>query len=245
MESKNKGFEIFKDFCDKASSAGEVIQIRKPARYIGEEHNIIKKSWTEKRTKVCLCFPDVYEIGMSHLGLKILYHILNKRDDILCERCFAPWHDMEKFLRERKSCLFSLENKVSLSEFDIVGFSLQYELTYTNILNMLDLSGIPLLRKERFRKRYPLIIGGGPCAFNPNPLSEFIDAFLIGDAEEAVLDIADTYKKHPDNKQKLLQELSKVEGVYVPGVFKKSPKAIKKRIIKELRKAGRPPGCRH
>ena len=149
-----------------------LLGVSKPARYTGGEWNSVVKSDKGIDCRVALCFPDLYEIGMSHLGLKILYSVLNGREDIACERSFAPWHDMEKVLRENKIPLFSLETKRPLGSFDMIGFSLQYELSYTNILNMLDLSGIPLFSKDR-GDPHPLVIGGGPCAFNPEPMAYF------------------------------------------------------------------------
>jgi len=225
------------------------MEVRKPARYIGEEHNIIKKDWNEPRVKVCLCYPDLYEIGMSHLGLKILYHILNQREDVLCERSFTPWFDMEEKMLEEGTRLFSLENKKPLSEFDIIGFSLQSELTYTNLLNMLHLSDIPLRYSDRRGKGYPLIIAGGTTAFNPEPLADFIDLFLIGDGEEAIIDIIETYKRYRASEESLLKEMAKIEGVYIPSLYNVSyakgmqeitpidkdvPKKIKKRLLKKL-----------
>ena len=162
-----------------------LLSVTKPARYTGGEWNSVTKGDQGIDCRVALCFPDLYEIGMSHLGLKILYSILNDRSDVACERSFAPWHDMEKVMRERGIPLFSLETKRPLNEFDIIGFSLQYELSYTNILNMLDLSGMPLFSKDR-DGHHPLVIGGGPCAFNPEPLADFFDCFVIGEGEEAV-----------------------------------------------------------
>ncbi|NQT95847.1 MAG: TIGR03960 family B12-binding radical SAM protein, partial [Candidatus Omnitrophica bacterium] len=211
-----------------------LLNVRRPARYIGEEHNSIKKRWSDAMVKVCLCYPDTYELGMSHLGLKILYHILNKRDDTLCERSFAPWLDMEEIMRKNDIRLFSLESKMGLASFDIIGFSLGYELTYTNLLNMLDLSKIPLRSHEREGRDFPLIIAGGTCAFNPEPLADFIDCFVIGDGEEAIIDLIDIYKKcGREKKQELLKELSLIDGLYVPSCYDSSKK-IKKRTIKDL-----------
>jgi len=211
-----------------------LLSVRKPARYVGQEHNMIKKDWSDDIVKVCLCFPDLYEIGMSHLGLKILYDIVNKRNDALCERSFAPGIDMEEVMIKNKIPLFSLESKMGLSAFDIIGFSLQHELTYTNLLNMLHLSGIPLKAKERVNGNFPLIIAGGTCAFNPEPLSDFIDAFVIGDGEEAIGDIIEAYKRIDKGGTPLLEELSTIEGVYVPRCHDGSKK-IKKRLLKELK----------
>lgn len=213
-----------------------LLNVRKPARYIGEERNSIKKSWADIKTKVCLCYPDLYEIGMSNLGIKILYHIINKQENALCERSFTPWHDMESELRKNNIPLFSLENKVPLGEFDILGFSFSYELSYTNLLTMLSLSNIPFYSKDR-GSEFPLIIAGGTAIFNPEPLADFIDLFLIGDGEEAVIDIIKTYDRSSKNKEDLLNDLSKIEGVYVPRLYKKdsTDSLIKKRIVKELK----------
>ena len=164
--------------------------VSKPVRYLGQEIHSIKKDPAEVKLRFCLAFPDVYEVGMSHLGIQILYHILNGKKGIACERAFAPWVDMEKVLREKKIPLSSLESSTPLNQFDIVGFSLQYELCFTNVLNMLDLSDIPLFSKDR-DDRFPLIIAGGPLTFNPAPVADFFDAMVIGDGEEVVLEICD------------------------------------------------------
>lgn len=228
--------------------------VERPGRYIGGEINSIVKDWNSVDLKIALAFPDIYDIGMSHLGLKILYHLLNSRDNILCERVFAPWSDMESALRRDNLPLFSLESNRSPSEFDIVGFSFAHELNYTNVLNILDMSGIPLWSKERDISS-PLVIAGGPCAFNPEPMADFIDMFLIGDGEEAVPEIAERYialKRSGSmmNKADVLKELAAIEGVYVPGLYEPSysggrfhkitprekyaPAVIKKRLIKNL-----------
>lgn len=212
-----------------------LLGVTKPARYTGGEWNSVTKGDQGIDCRVALCFPDLYEVGMSHLGLKILYSILNDRSDVACERSFAPWHDMEKVMRERGIPLFSLETKRPLNEFDIIGFSLQYELSYTNILNMLDLSGVPLFSKDRDGS-HPLIIGGGPCAFNPEPLADFFDCFVIGEGEEAVSEIVDAVienKKTGRGRRELLERLSALEGIYVPIM----PKKIKKRFIADLESA--------
>lgn len=212
-----------------------LLSVTKPARYTGGEWNSVIKGDSGIDCRVALCFPDLYEIGMSHLGLKILYSILNDRRDVACERSFAPWHDMEKVMREKSIPLFSLETKRPLNEFDIIGFSLQYELSYTNILNMLDLSGIPLFSKDRDGS-HPLIIGGGPCAFNPEPLADFFDCFVIGEGEEAVLEIIDAAienKRAGAGRGRLLEMLSALEGIYVPSI----PKKIRKRFVADLESA--------
>jgi radical SAM family uncharacterized protein/radical SAM-linked protein len=195
--------------------------VRKPGRYIGGEVNSIKKDPSGVRLTFGLAFPDTYEVGMSHLGVQVLYQILNSREDIACERVFAPWTDMEALLREKGAPLTTLESKIPLSELDILGFSLQYELSYTNVLNMLELGDIPLLSTERSGCD-PFVIGGGPCAFNPEPVAGFFDCFLLGDGEEAVLEIADVVswgKKKGLSRGEILESLLRIEGVYVPSFF--------------------------
>ena len=196
--------------------------VSQPSRYLGGEINAVTKDLSRVNLKVCLAFPDVYEVGMSHLGLQILYHLLNVRRDIAAERVYAPGLDMEKVMREKGRKLTSLESALPVGSFDVVGFSLQYELSYTNIVNMLDLAGIPLYASQRV-EAYPLIIGGGPCAFNPEPLADFFDAFLIGDGEEALLEVSDAIikaKSDKASKNDLLHALSQIEGVYIPSFFK-------------------------
>jgi len=195
--------------------------ILRPGRYINNEWNAVHKEWTAGALKIALSFPDIYEIGMSHLGMKILYGILNREENVICERVFAPWPDMEKRLRDRKENLCSLESSRPLKEFDIIGFSLQYEMNYPDILNMLDLGGVPLCSKER-RDGDPIIIAGGPAAFNPEPLADFIDTFVIGEAEEVILEIVKIVQgaegiEHRA-KSAVLKELAKIKGVYVPSL---------------------------
>ncbi|MBI5344494.1 MAG: TIGR03960 family B12-binding radical SAM protein, partial [Deltaproteobacteria bacterium] len=195
--------------------------VRKPGRYIGGEVNSIKKDLSKVRCKFALGFPDVYEVGMSHLGLQILYHILNSRDDIACERVFAPWVDMEALLRKMGARLSTLESGMPLSAFDIMGFSLQYELSYTNVLNMLELGGIEILSSKR-PQNAPFVIGGGPAAYNPEPMADFFDAFLLGDGEEAVLEIADAIidgREQGEGRAAILKRLAGIDGVYVPSLF--------------------------
>lgn len=229
----------------------ELLQnVQKPARYIGCELNSIKKDWEKIKTKIALVFPDLYEVGMSHLGLKILYHLLNDKVDILCERAFSIGVDFEKVLREKNIPLYSLESYRPLSDFDIIGFSLNYELTYTNVLNVLDLAKIPLFSKDR-EEKFPLIIAGGECSFNPEPLSCFIDAFVVGEGEEVILEIIEVYCQFKENKKKLLFNLAKISGVYVPSFYeveyfpegkikkiypreKEVPDKIKKRYVSNL-----------
>ncbi|MFH1996149.1 MAG: TIGR03960 family B12-binding radical SAM protein [Candidatus Omnitrophota bacterium] len=201
----------------------KLLTVRKPGRYIGNEWNMIKKPWRADTVKVALCFPDVYEIGMSYLGLKILYGALNERDDALCERVFAPWPDMEKLMRDEGIPLFGLESGKPVSEFDIVGFSLAYELNYTNAVNMLDMAGIPIRSSERTGSD-PLIVAGGPSCCNPEPMAAFIDLFVIGEGEEVIMEIVDAYKAHCARhgvmkRDELLGELASVVGVYVPSAY--------------------------
>jgi radical SAM family uncharacterized protein/radical SAM-linked protein len=208
---------------------------QRPSRYIGGEVNSIKKDPGRCKLSFALAFPDAYEVGMSHLGIQILYAILNREDNIMAERFFAPWPDMEFLMRNGNVPLTSLESGIPLNKFDIVGFSLQYELSYTNVLNMLDLGGIPLYAADR-GEGMPVIIGGGPCTFNPGPMSPFFDAFVIGEGEEAVLDISRAVmvgKKRGYRRAGLLKFLSEIEGVYVPAIHGRNTR-IKKRVIKNL-----------
>ncbi len=194
-------------------------QVEKPARYVGGEWNSVVKEWTDDITKIAFAFPDVYEVGMSHLGLQILYSIINDRSDALMERAFAPWKDMERLMRENNLPLLSLETRNPLSRFNIIGFTLQYEMSYTNILNMMDLAGIPLHSSQR-TITHPLVIAGGPCSFNPEPVADFIDAFVIGEGEEVFQEIIDVYRAHRgQEKDVLLRRLAAVEGVYVPALY--------------------------
>lgn len=196
-------------------------KVSRPARYIGGEVFSRVKSHQDTALSIALAFPDIYEIGMSYPGFQILYHILNSQQDIVAERVFAPWNDMAGVLKTHNLPLFSLETKTSLKSFDIIGFTLQYELTYTNILLMLSLGGIPLRSSERTDDD-PIILGGGPCAFNPEPLALFFDAFAIGDGEEMVLEIANAVKsglKQGLSRREIIRTLSKVPGVYVPDLY--------------------------
>jgi radical SAM family uncharacterized protein/radical SAM-linked protein len=195
--------------------------VEKPARYIGGEFNQIRKDLRNVRVKFAFAFPDAYEIGMSHTGMRILYDLLNKRSDIAAERVFAPWIDMEQRLRQEKIPLYSLENKLPLREFDIIGFSLMYELCYTNTLAMLALSGIPLRTKDRTLDD-PLIIAGGTCTVNPEPIADFIDAFVIGDGEEIVFEVIEKYmslKGTGLSREQILFEVAQIPGIYVPSLY--------------------------
>ncbi len=195
--------------------------VNRPSRYSGNEFNIVRKNWHDVSLRAALVFPDLYEIGMSHQGLQVLYHLLNSRDDILAERAYAPAPDMEELLRDSGKSLFSLETHHDLSEFDFLGITLPYELCYTNILTILNLAGIPFRSSER-DGNHPLVIGGGPCAFHPEPVADFFDAILLGDGEEAIMEIADLLilsKTHGWERKEVLARLASVEGVYVPSFF--------------------------
>jgi radical SAM family uncharacterized protein/radical SAM-linked protein len=197
--------------------------VEKPARYVGGEWNSISKPSSEVHTRIALCFPDTYEIGMSHLGLKILYGLLNKHEGWAAERVYAPWPDMEARLRERDIPLLSLESYTPLNQFDIVGFSLQYELSYTNMLTMLDLAGIPLRTAERTLD-HPLVIAGGPTVYSSEPIADFIDVVVIGDGEEAFPELVSRYVEIRDasrdrSREEVLKEIARIEGMYVPSLY--------------------------
>ncbi len=228
--------------------------VSRPSRYTGGEINSAKKDLSKVDVKFALAFPDTYEVGISHLGLQMLYQILNARTDIACERVYAPWPDMEELLRDKNICLSTIESGMPLKELDILGFSLQYELSYTNVLNMLDLGGIPLYAKDR-GSDMPLIIGGGPCALNPEPVAAFFDAFVVGDGEEIVLEIADAIieaKSMGSGRKDTLKLLSRIEGIYIPAFFDvscddlgrikeikplhKGYSKVKRRIVSDLNK---------
>ncbi len=197
------------------------MRVQKPGRYVGGELNQVLKPWSEIRTHVALVFPDIYDIGSPNLGLAILYDILNRRPDILAERAYSPWLDMEAMLRSAQIPLYSLESKHPLASFDIIGISLPYETLYTNALNLLDLAGIPIFSRDR-TQGYPLVIAGGQSTYNPEPMAAFIDAFVIGEGEEVILDIVDTYQDwqtQGGSRAALLLGLSQIPGVYVPSLY--------------------------
>lgn len=202
-----------------------LLQVRRPGRYIGQEWNTVKKDPAQADVKFALCFPDLYEVGMSNLGVRIIYGLLNNSPGISCERFFSPSPDMENILRINNLEITSLESKAPLKGFDFTGFSLGYELSFTNVLNLLDLAGIPLKSTERGRD-FPLVIGGGPCVLNPEPMHEFFDLFVIGEAEDVIIEIAafyreirDKYKTGRITKEELLIQLCRIEGVYVPSLY--------------------------
>ena len=233
-------------------------KVEKPSRYVGGELNQVVKDPKDVDIRFAFCFPDVYEVGMSHLGTRILYHTINERKDTYCERVFAPWPDMEAELRKNEIPLMTLETKDPLTEFDILGFTLQYEMSYTNILNMLDMAGITYRASER-REDEPIIMAGGPCAYNPEPLYDIVDFFEIGEGEEIMNDVLDVYKKYKGKgkKKEFLREIAKIEGVYVPSLydvtynedgtikefkpkFEDVPAKVKKRIVNNFDKVDFP-----
>lgn len=228
--------------------------IEKPSRYIGDEINSIKKDISKDLIRFGFCFPDVYEVGMSYLGGHILYGLLNEVDDVYCERIFSPWIDMERKMRQENIPMFTMETRTDIKEMDMVGFTLQYELSYTNILNILDMSNIPFRSKDR-GENDPIIMAGGPCAYNPEPLADIIDFFSLGEGEEVMLEVMDLYRLKKENnwtKDDFLSKLALVDGIYVPKFYKATykedrlatfgpihdqyPKRIQKRIVEDLDK---------
>lgn len=226
--------------------------VQKPGRYTGGELNSVIKNPEDVDIRFAFCFPDTYEIGMSHLGMKILYSLLNKREDTWCERVFAPWVDMEELMRKNDVPLFALESSDEIKDFDVIGFTLQYELCYTNVLNMLDLAGVPIRSADR-KSLTPLVIGGGPCVCNAEPIADFFDLTLPGEGEEVLnelMDLFKEYKKKGASKEEFLKAAAKIEGVYVPSFYEFSynddnttksvtssngaPERVKKRIISDL-----------
>ena len=229
-------------------------KVEKPSRYVGGELNEVIKDPKEVDIRFGFCFPDVYEVGMSHLGSRILYHVLNERKDTYCERVYAPWPDMEKLMRENNVPLYALETKDPISEFQFLGFTLQYEMSYTNILNMLNMGGVPLRASER-KGNDPIVVVGGPCAYNPEPIYDIVDIVQLGEGEEAINDLLDLYQKHKDNfdREAYLREASHIQGVYVPSLYDVTynedgtikefspkyndvPKKVKKRIVNNFDK---------
>ncbi len=230
-----------------------LMQVEKPARYIGNEINMVVKDPKNVDIRFAFCFPDSYEVGMSYVGLQILYFFMNRRDDVYCERVFAPWHDMEEKMRENNIELFTLETGDSVRNFDFVGFTLQYEMTYTNIINMLDLGNIPIWSKDR-TENDPIIIAGGPCAYNPEPLADIIDIFYIGEGEvkyDEFFDIYKEVKKQGGTKEDFYLKILKMDGIYIPKFYdveykengeikefkplhKDAPKKIKKVIVNNM-----------
>ncbi len=230
-------------------------RVQKPGRYTGGELGSVLKNPEEVAVRFAFCFPDTYEIGMSHLGMKILYGLINEREDAYCERFFAPWTDMEDEMRKNSVDLFSLETKTPLSDFDVIGFTLQYELSFSTILNMLDLGGVPLLSKDRHSLKN-IVVGGGPCASNPEPIADFFDVFQFGDGEELMnefLDLYAEYKERNASKEEFLLAAAKLPGIYVPSLYDVTynedgtikavtprdgaPAVVHKRVVRDLDKA--------
>ena len=198
-----------------------LLKIEKPARYIGNEVNSVMKDRNEVDIRFAMCFPDVYEIGMSHLGIQILYDMFNKREDVWCERVYSPWPDLDAVMRKKQIPLFALESQDPIKDFDFLGITIQYEMCYTNILQILDLSHMPLRAKDR-GEEYPIVIGGGPCTYNPEPLAEFFDVFYIGEGEtvfDEFLDIYKEYKKVGKSKKEFLERAAEIPGIYVPAFY--------------------------
>ena len=215
--------------------ASILARVQKPARYLGNEWNSVHKDHSGVAVRLALAFPDLYEIGMSNQGLKILYESVNSRPDMLMERVFAPATDMEELMRQQGLPLFALESQRPLADFDVIGFSLQYELSYTNVLNMIDLSGIPLYSDQR-NEHDPLVIGGGPCAFNPEPMSAFFDLFVLGEAEEVLPEmLAELVRLKSENleRKEILTRLSALEGIYIPALYQP---VYDKGVLKGLKK---------
>ena len=232
-----------------------LMHVQKPGRYVGGEVNSVVKPLADVEVRFAFCFPDVYEVGMSHLGLTILYYLFNHMDGVWCERVFTPWVDMQEKMHEANIPLYGLESGDSLTEFDILGFTLQYELSYSNLLRMLSLAGIPLLSKDRPGLRN-LVIAGGPCACNPEPLADFVDVFFLGEGEEAGAEFVELYrecKREEVTKEELLRRAAKIEGLYIPSLYEVrylengqieavvpkegAPKKVTKRILTDMNRA--------
>ena len=195
-----------------------LLKVDKPARYLGNEVNAVQKEVTSDMIRFAMCFPDVYEIGMSYLGIQIIYDMMNRRDDVYCERVYSPWTDLDPIMRERNIPLFALETQDPIKDFDFLAITIQYEMCYTNILQVIDLSQIPLLAKDR-TEADPIVIGGGPCVYNPEPLADFFDIFYIGEGETVYYQLLDLYKKHRAgnySRTEFLYEAAQIPGLYVP-----------------------------
>ena len=230
-----------------------LLDVQKPSRYTGGEMGQIVKNLSDVSVRFAFCFPDIYDVGMSHLGMKILYTLTNQRKNFWCERVFAPWVDMEEIMRREKIPLYALESGDAVKDFDFIGFTLQYEMSYTNILNMLDLAGVPVWQKDRGEQIAPLVVGGGPCACNPEPIADFFDLFILGEGEEVNLELMDLYEKMRDagaSRSEFLKAASQIEGIYVPSLYEiayqengtvksitpleNAPAKIKKRVMTDM-----------
>lgn len=198
-----------------------LLTVDKPARYIGNEVNMVFKDTSEIDIRFCMCFPDVYEIGMSHLGIQILYDMFNRREDTYCERVYSPWVDLDKIMREQDIPLFALESQDPIKDFDFLGITIQYEMCYTNILQVLELSKIPIYAKDR-TDEHPIVIGGGPCTYNPEPIADFFDLFYIGEGETAYDELLNVYKENKNNngsRKEFLEKAARIKGIYVPSFY--------------------------
>ncbi len=237
---------------DKQRLESLFLQVQKPSRYTGGELNSVQKDAENVAVRIAFCFPDLYEVGMSHLGMKILYGLYNNDPKTWCERVFAPDTDMEDLMRQHNIPLFGIESRDPIGDFDFIAFTLQYEMSYTGVLNMLDLAGVPLRSSDR-DESHPLVIGGGPCACNPEPMADFFDLFVLGEGEEVNLEINELYKSHKEKgyqKQAFLKEAARIEGVYVPSLYQVAynedgtvasvtptdgaPAVVRKRIVRDL-----------
>lgn len=236
-----------------ALSDDVLLRVEKPARYIGGEINMVKKDPASVDVRFAMCFPDVYEVGMSHLGIQILYDMFNRREDTYCERVYSPWVDLDKIMREEHIPLFSLETQTPIRNFDFLGITLQYEMCYTNVLQILDLAGIPLHAEDRTEED-PIVIGGGPCSYNPEPIADFFDFFYIGEGETVYGDIIELYKANKaagGGRKEFLRQVSHIEGMYVPSLYNVDynedgtirsilpiaedvPAKIRKQVVKDL-----------
>ena len=232
-----------------------LLSVQKPSRYIGGESGSIVKHKSEVDVRFAFCFPDTYEIGMSHLGIKILYSLINERENYWCERVFAPGVDFEEIMRKNDIPLYALESLEPVKDFDFIGFTMQYEMSYTNVLNMLDLAHVPVWAKDRGNDLAPLVVAGGPCVCNPEPLADFFDLFILGEGEEVNLELMDLYNQHKkkgSTRQEFLKDAAQIKGIYVPSLYNvqynddntiksvtpigNAPAVIKKRIIKDFDK---------
>lgn len=232
-----------------------LLSVQKPSRYIGGESGSIVNDKSEVDVRFAFCFPDTYEIGMSHLGIKILYSLINERENYWCERVFAPGVDFEEIMRKNDIPLYALESLEPVKDFDFIGFTMQYEMSYTNVLNMLDLAHVPVWAKDRGNDLAPLVVAGGPCVCNPEPLADFFDLFILGEGEEVNLELMDLYNQHKkkgSTRQEFLKDAAQIKGIYVPSLYNvqynddntiksvtpigNAPAVIKKRIIKDFDK---------
>lgn len=230
-----------------------LLSVEKPARYIGGEYNSVMKEKDQVDIRFAMCFPDVYEIGMSHLGIQVLYDMFNRREDVWCERVYSPWVDLDKVMREKNIPLFALESQDPVKDFDFLGITIQYEMCYTNILQILDLSRIPMYSIDR-NEEDPIVIGGGPCTYNPEPLADFFDLFYIGEGETVYDELLDLYKackKAGKSRLEFLEGAAGIEGIYVPQFYQAAykedgtlasfepvnphaPKRIKKQVVMDV-----------